>query len=274
MAIDVQRESVFYDQQYAQLLAAPDDALACSREIIVRQINDPASPSYVRRKLYGAALRELFRQPLAGLRALDYGCGTGEWGVMLAVEGASVALLDVSPVAIEVGLRRARASGVADSVGGYARDASDLRCFQDGEFDLVSACAALHHTIKYAGAREELLRVLKPGGRLVLAEGWGNNPLLDGARRLHWHISGEPAEAGEGIIFNERDVAQLARDFSAVEVYPLNLFAMAKRAFRGRFENPLWRGLVTSLERTDAFLLALLPSLKRYCGEVVVVAVK
>ena len=45
--------------------------------------------------------------------------------------------------------------------------------------------------------------MLKSGGRLVMVEGWGNNPLLDAARRLRWRFGREPVEAGEGVIFNE-----------------------------------------------------------------------
>ena len=149
---------------------------------------------------------------------------------------------------------------------GFARDASDLGCFADGEFDLIFACAAVHHTVKYGGAFEELLRVLKPGGRLVLAEGWGNNPLLDAARRLRWRFSREPAEAGEGIIFNQGDVERLRQRMRKVEVTPLNLLAMAKRLFRGRFQRPAVRALLTSLEGMDRALLATLPRLRRYRG--------
>jgi len=54
----------------------------------------------------------------------------------------------------------------------------------------------------------------------------------------------------------------------------MNLLAMAKRLFRGRFTNPLVRALVATLETVDAVLLGLFPFLRRYCGEVVVVAVK
>ena len=274
MIVDVEQEREFYDHAYGRHFGAADHALACSREILVKQLNDPSSPLYERQKLYQGVLEALLSEPLKGKKALDYGCGTGEWGVMLATEGAQVALLDLSPVAVEVGLRRARASGVADRVGGYARDASDMSCFPDGEFDLIYGGAAIHHTMKYPNALAELLRVLKPGGRLVLAEGYGNNALLNLARRLRWRISGEPEEAGEGIIFSDADVATLRKHMTHVEITPLNLFAMAKRVFRGRFANPGVRATMAVIESLDTLALAAFPFLKRYCGELVVVAKK
>ncbi len=274
MIVDVKQEREFYDHAYARHFGAADHALACSREILVNQIDDPASPMYERRRLYRGVLEALLAAPLEGVKMLDYACGTGEWGVTMATEGAQVALLDLSSVAVEVGLRRARASGVADRVRGYARDAGDMSCFADGEFDLIYAGAAVHHTMKYPNALAELLRVLRPGGRLVLAEGYGNNVLLNLARRLRWRISGEPEEAGEGIIFSDADVRTLRQHMTSVEITPLNLFAMAKRVFRGRFTNRGVRATMALIESLDSLSLAAFPFLKRYCGELVVVARK
>ena len=274
VSIGVHQEREFYDDAYAEHLAVEGDALACNREILERQFNDPASPMYERRRLYQGALDRILDVLPRCRSVLDYGCGTGEWGVMMATEGAQAALLDLSPVGVEIGLRRARASGVGNRVRGFARDAGDLSCFADGEFDLIYAGAAVHHTMKYPNALAELLRVLKPGGLLVLAEGYGNNPVLNAARRLRARVSGEPEEAGEGIIFSDGDVETLRRHMSRVDITPLNLFAMTKRLFRGRFEWPGVRALMRVLETLDASVLRLAPFLKRYCGELVVVAVK
>ena len=194
--------------------------------------------------------------------------------MLLATEGARVTLLDISPAAIELGLRRARANGAGDRVLGFARDASDLSCFNDAAFDLVFASAAVHHTLKYPNAFAELVRVLKPGGRLVLAETWGNNRLLNLARRLRARLSGEPPEQGEEIIFSDREIAMLRTQFRDVDVTPMNLFAMGKRLFRGRFTNRLARGVVAALEGIDRVLLRLFPALRRFCGEALIVAVK
>src|ERR1035437_5503850 len=186
-----EQEREFYDAQYRQFLELPDADLVCNRGTLAAGLADPANPSYERRAVYRAALEYLLREPLMGRTALDYGCGTGDWGLMLAGEGALVTLLDLSPVAIQLGLRRALVSGVADRVQGVARDASDLACFRDGEFDLIFGSFALHHTLKYPRARDELLRVLKHGGGLLLVETYGNNPLLNaaeaGAPQKHRH---------------------------------------------------------------------------------------
>lgn len=270
----VEQERRFYDDHYAAHLRLPDHALVVNRQVMAAQLNDPRATIYERRRLYLGVLERLLAEPLAGRRVLDYGCGPGDWGVLLATEGALVTVLDLSPVAIELALRRARASGVADRVRGVARDASDLGCFADGEFDLVFASASLHHTLKYPAAFAELVRVVRPGGKLVLAETYGNNPVLNLARRLRARLAREPLEQGEGIVLSERELELLRRHFHHVEVFPMNLLTMAKRLFRGRFTLPPVRLLLGALERADAVLLRLWPALARYCGEVIVVAVK
>lgn len=272
--VTAQDEQKFYDDYYRDFLELPDHAMRCDRALLMADLDNPASGNYERRRLFRTGLERLLAEPLQGRKVLDYGCGTGHWGVLLATEGAEVALLDLSPVAIEVGLRRARVHGVAGRVRGYARNASDLSCFADGEFDFIHAGGSIHHTLKYPGALEELMRVLKPGGKLVLVDTYGNNPLLNLARRLRWWLSREPKEAGEGIILSDREINRLRPHLRRLELYPMNLLAMAKRILRGRFESPLARSVVAALETTDAALLSLFPFLRQYCGEIVVVGEK
>jgi len=266
--ITAAQERDFYDQQYARFLALPDHALRVDRRVLDGNLANPAHPFFERRALYGAAIRTLEAEPLPGKRILDYGCGPADFGIWMATEGAEVTLLDLSPAAIDLGLKRARASGVA--VRGVAADAASLEMFPDGEFDLIFACAALHHTLKYPGAMNELARIMRPGARLVLCETWGGNPLLNLARRLRAVAAREPQDQGEDIIFSETELTALRPHFENVEVQTYNLLAMGKRLLRGHFERGWARATLTALEATDAILLTLAPPLRDWCGEAVI----
>ncbi|MCC6390282.1 MAG: class I SAM-dependent methyltransferase, partial [Bryobacterales bacterium] len=242
MSITADQERGFYDAVYRRFLERPDHELAVSREVMRRTLADPRQPVFERRRLYTEVLSRLLAMPLSSLRVLDYGCGPADWGVWVATEGAYVTLLDLSPAAVELGLSRARASGVSHRVRGEARDASDLTCFRDGEFDLVYASAAVHHTLKYSRAFEELARVIRPGGTLLLAETYGNNPLLNLARRARAGLEGEAEEQGEEIILGSREIALLRSAFARVELHEMNLLAMGKRLLRGRHHHAWAQG--------------------------------
>lgn len=272
MTIAAGQERDFYNRQYAQFLTLPDHALRIDRHILEGNLSNPAHPFFERRLLYRATIVALERLPLAGLRVLDYGCGPADFGLWMATEGATVTLLDLSPAAIELGLKRAQASGVAASVRGIAADASHLPMLPNATFDLVFACASLHHTLKYPGALEELARVMQPDARLVLCETWGGNPLLNAARALRARLAGQEEEQGEDIILSRRELARLDPWFNAIEVEPLNLLAMGKRLLRGRFEREWARALLRGLEKTDRAALASLPALQNWCGEAVITA--
>ena len=261
-------EREFYDEHYARFLKLPEHALRVDRQVLEANLRNPAQPFYERRLLYRSAMRALEAQPLRGLRILDYGCGPGDFGLWLATEGADVTLLDLSPAAIDLALKRAHASAV--TVRGIAADASRLNMLRDAEFDLVFACAALHHTLKYPGALEELARVMRPGARLVLAETWGGNPLLNTARKLRARIAREAEAQGEGIIFSRHELRALGPFFADMRVEPVNLLAMAKRILRGRFERSWARLTLRTLESIDRALLAAAPPLRNWCGEAVV----
>ena len=266
------QEREFYDRQYDAFLALPDHALRLDSAILESNLANPAHPFYERRRLYESAIQALLEDPLPGRRVLDYGCGPADFGIWMATEGAEVTLLDLSPKAIQLGLKRAAASGVARRVKGVAADATRLDMFADEAFELVFACASLHHTLKYPGAVEELARVMKPGARLVLCETWGANPLLNAARRLRARAAHEPEEQGEDIILNPAELRRLEPFFDQIDTRPLNLLAMGKRLFRGRLQRPFPRASVRFLELADTALLAACPPLRQWCGEAVIVA--
>jgi SAM-dependent methyltransferase len=266
--ITTDRERAFYDDSYGRFLALPDHALRTDRTVLEANLNNPQHPFYERRVLYRAAIKALESEPLAGKRVLDYGCGPADFGIWMATEGAEVTLLDLSPVAIEVGLRRARACTV--KVRGVAADATSLDMFRDGEFDLIFACAALHHTLKYPGAIEELARIMRPDARLVLCETWGGNPLLNRARRIRAALAHEADEQGEDVILSRSELRALAVYFRDLSVDAYNLLAMGKRLLRGRFARPWARFLVRGLEAADRAVLAAAPRLRNWCGEAVI----
>ena len=274
MAIQAEQEREYFDRQYARFLDLPDDDLRIDKQIFLRTIRDARQPGYERRLLFERAAETICREPLSGKRVLDYGCGTGDFGLWMATEGADASLLDLSRAAIELVERRARVSGVEARVRGVARDASDLSCFRDGEFDLVFAAAALHHTLKYPNALKELARVTRPGGCLILAEPWGGNPILNGLRRLRAAIAHEPEEQGEEIIFSSREIRLLSPYYAGFAVSHLNLFGMAKRLMRGRFHLRWAQTALGAAEKADAIVLRALPFLSTLCGEAVIVAVR
>ena len=104
--------------------------------------------------------------PRPGQRILDLAAGTGASSVSLARSGAEVVAADFSPGMIAEGRRRHR--GIPNLTFVEA-DATALP-FEDGEFDAVTMSFGLRNVNEPGKALGELLRVTKPGGRLVVCE--------------------------------------------------------------------------------------------------------
>lgn len=100
--------------------------------------------------------------PEPGESALDLGCGTGMQTLALARLGLHVTGIDISPEM----LARARARQIPGAVL-VEGDAAALP-FADERFDLVISVTAMEFMPDPARAAREAMRVLRPGGRLVL----------------------------------------------------------------------------------------------------------
>ncbi|MEN2740559.1 bifunctional demethylmenaquinone methyltransferase/2-methoxy-6-polyprenyl-1,4-benzoquinol methylase UbiE [Microbacterium sp. X-17] len=104
--------------------------------------------------------------PVAGERILDLAAGTGTSSVALARSGAEVVAADFSPGMIAEGRRR---HGGIPNVTFVEADATDLP-FADAEFDAATISFGLRNVNDPRKALREMLRVVRPGGRLVVCE--------------------------------------------------------------------------------------------------------
>ena len=101
-------------------------------------------------------------RPQPGELALDVGCGTGHFTQMLAQDGAEVTGCDAS----EAMLRQA--ARTLPDLRWQLADARELP-YADASWDLVLSVTMLEFVEEPARALDEMWRVLRPGGRLVVA---------------------------------------------------------------------------------------------------------
>lgn len=206
---------------------------------------------------------------LEGKKILDVGCGIGQYSVFFAMKGADVTAFDISPVGVERGKYLAKVNDVEDRCRFEVANASAMP-YADESFDIVIYHEVLHHAIKYPNVREETLRVLKPGGKVVISETLRGNRLLSMARRIS--MAGEDAKGD--VILEIEDLRGFANGFSAYRIEPMSLFFMLKRVFQSRTRNSAVRFLLWSIKKTDDLLLATFPSLRHFCGECVMIMKK
>lgn len=133
-----------------------------------------------------------------GGRALDVGCGTGALAERLADRGYAVTGVDPSEGMLEIMRRRAPQSTAVQA------SATELP-FVDDRYDLVYTVATLHHIAEpdaVAAALGEMVRVTRPGGRIVI---WDHNP-----RNPYWSLlmARVPQDTGEERLVSEREVME------------------------------------------------------------------
>ena len=169
----------YYEQLWARL---PDELVA---------------PDFDRRLAF------LLHAATAGQRALDLGCGTGDFTAALARAGVNAVGADIAHAAID------RASRRHPDVQFHVVPLDGPLPFEDGAFELVWASEVIEHVADTAVWLSEVRRVLVPGGRrLLTTPSHGRVPVfVRGVDRFS-----EPL--GDHLhLYTRRSLAQLLHEF-------------------------------------------------------------
>lgn len=190
----------------------------------------------------GPDARELVFEAVAETRpgsVLEVGCGEGELAQRMTAElSADVVAIDQSERM--VGLARAR--GVDARVG----DVQELP-FADASFDVAVAAWMLYHVSDLDRGVGELARVLRPGGRLVVATNASDHlkEMLDLAGVDDWDFSFR-AENGAEILGGHFPAVEI-RDASGTVT--LNDADQIRRYLRSSIRLHRWAELVPDIEK-------------------------
>ena len=185
-------------------------------------------------------------------RGLDVGCGTGVLAARLAARGYRMTGIDPSAGMLEV--MAAEHPEVA-----AVRGSGDELPFDSGSFDLVLTVAALHHIADPVAVRAtlaEMLRVCRPGGRVVV---WDHNP-----RNPYWRLlmARVPQDDGTERLISEREVLDALRAGGGLPLHSQPL------GFVPDFVPPALLPAMSRVER----VVERTPMLRRLCAHNVVVA--
>ncbi len=218
---------------------------------------------------------------LKGKKVLDLGCGMGDSSVYFAKKGASVVATDVSEGVLKIVHRVAKAHHT--SLKTQIVDAEKLP-FEEGTFDFVYAANMLHH-VDPEKTIKEAARVLKKGGYLASWDPLAYNPLINIYRRIATKMRTEdetPMKMNIIKIFRKHfgSVKYTATWFFTlwifIKFYLIDRIDPNKEKYWKKiiYDHKKLEKSYNFLEKFDRGFLKLLPFMKRFCWNLVVVAKK
>lgn len=238
--------------------AAKADLNPLPRAQLQRYLNPPAATPYLLEYAF------YLLGDVHGKVVLDLGCGKGENLLPLLLRGAYVIGIDISPELIEIARERKRR---------FATNEFDfeLHCGSAYETGLpnesvdVLFCSALIHHLEIPRVQHEMLRILKPGGYVILSEPIRFSKVYAWLRTKFFPAHPDISDYEHPLTREELDVMLFPFRIECLRYFRLPLVALAERYF-SFFESAAIGWSATFLERW--------PWLEKYATGVVVRLVK
>jgi ubiquinone biosynthesis O-methyltransferase len=171
-----------------------------------------------------------------GRDVLDVGCGDGTLAVMLSRRGATVVGVDAAPAMIRAAIERATSSGLHI---GFCVGQAERLPIASNSFDLVIAKTILCFVQDAAPVFEEMARILRPGGTLVIGE-LGKWSTWAAARRIRAWLGSRLWRRGR---FRTKDELRRLAESAGISVHLV----------RGAVYYPRWRWAARLMAPLDGF---------------------
>lgn len=173
---------------------------------------------------FSSALHEYRR--FAGKSVLDVGCGNGYVASRYAREGARAYGVDITDAAVQLTRKRFDLLGLE---GHFAVASAEGLPFADDTFDCVCSMGVIHHTPDPKKAMDEIHRVLKPSGRLIVMVYNRNSALYQLRFRLESLLTGKDRRQlvdevdgignPKGDVYSRGELHRLLRRFERHELF-------------------------------------------------------
>ncbi len=133
-------------------------------------------------------------EALQGLRALDIGCGIGQHAIRLAKRGCNVVAADFSADRVAAAKENIERQGFGSRISVQNEDLESGLSFPEASYDIVLCWGVLMHIPQIVPAIRELVRVTRPGGKILVYE--ANLFGLDAVMTMAFH--GNQTSCGPG----------------------------------------------------------------------------
>ncbi|MCQ2249509.1 MAG: bifunctional demethylmenaquinone methyltransferase/2-methoxy-6-polyprenyl-1,4-benzoquinol methylase UbiE [Bacteroidales bacterium] len=119
---------------------------------------------------------------------LDIAAGTGDFSILEAKRtNATITAIDISQNMLNIAIEKARKENLQDRITFMKADSLDMP-FSDNSFDSVTVGFGVRNFVDIPKGLSEILRVLKPGGRLVVLElSEPPNPVVKACYSFYFH---------------------------------------------------------------------------------------
>lgn len=204
----------------------------------------------------------LIKENSRGKNILELGSGKGSYAFNLAEDGAIVYGIDISDVAIEYSIEKARSMGLEKSTNFKVMNAEELT-FSDGEFDRLFGSSILHH-LDMDKSIAGLSRVLSSEGKAVFIEPLGHNIFINLYRKLTPNYRTEDEHP-----FVVEDFKIFHKYFGKVEIdyfHLTTLFAVPFRKYK------IFDFILMSFQKLDRLLFKIFPFIRKQAWQIVVTA--
>jgi ubiquinone/menaquinone biosynthesis C-methylase UbiE len=183
------RRAAHFDQDFGHSIATPAERAAWDR--IMQLVDRGAGP----------------------LDALDVGCGTGFLSLELAARGHRVTGIDLAPTMLDLARRKAAEAGFGIR---FQEGDAEQAPFPAASFDLAISRHVLWTLPHPEAAIDDWIRVLRPGGRLVVIDGAQYDIAAAPPRQENARNSAEYAAIGDRLPFyNGRPQSEIEALFRA-----------------------------------------------------------